>query len=405
MDIRPYWVWMQMALGVRARVDEILSVFPSPITLYDAGTTEWKLSGVLTPIQIRKLSQTDIEKANQVVRLCDINGWKIITPDHSLYPPLLLEICDYPIVLYVWGDLSCLKNKISIAVVGTRTASRHSINVAGRLCASLTRSGSLVVSGGALGIDSAAHTGALYAGGKTVAVLGCGLAAKYLMENQAMRKNISENGAVISEYLPDTKPLGQNFPIRNRIISGLSYGTVVIEAGERSGSLITARLANEQGRDVFAVPGDIISSCFTGANRLIADGARPIFSASDILCDYAVTYPELLDINKIENTLDFEAVPLQNVKSSTRPKIKQTISAKNANGNNKPPKAPVVKKSYNGKDENVKKVFNCFDANPMQTDDIVRKSGLDTKTVLEALTRLEICDLIQLQSGNRYTLK
>ncbi len=409
MDIRPYWVWLQMSLGIKARVDEILSVFPSPKALYDAGTAEWRLSGVLNPNQIQHLNQIEIEKANEIVRLCDINGWSIITPDSALYPPLLLQVYDYPTVLYVWGDLSCLKNRISVAVVGTRSASRHSIDVAGRLCASLARAGAVVVSGGALGIDSAAHTGAMYAGGKTVAVLGCGLAAHYLSENYAMRKNISQNGAVISEYPPDTQPKGLNFPIRNRIISGLAYGTVVIEAGERSGSLITARLASEQGRDVFAVPGDVISSSFTGANRLIMDGARPIFSAADVLCDYAVTYPGFLDINKIERTLDGEIVPLDGVISSSKPRIAHSYGHnKEENAKHKEnikTESPAKRRLDGNADENMKAVYACFEGTPIQTDDIIRKSGLNTSIVIEALTRLEICGLIQLESGNRYILK
>jgi len=410
MDIRPYWVWLQMALGVRARVDEIMGAFESPKALYDAGTVQWRLSGVLTPAQIQRLERLPIEKANEVVRLCDINSWSIVTPDSSLYPPLLLQISDYPAVLYVWGDLKCLKNKISVAVVGTRSASRHSLDVAGRLCASLARAGAVVVSGGALGVDSAAHTGAIFGGGKTVAVLGCGLAAKYLMDNSTLRKSISQNGAVISEYLPETPPIGQNFPIRNRIISGLSYGTVVIEAGERSGSLITARLASEQGRDVFAVPGDVISSSFTGANRLIMDGARPIFSAADVLCDYAVTYPEFLDINNIERTLDGEAIPMDAVVSLAKPKIAKSFGYNKADESSKfkeisKAPAPCRRKLDSGADDNVKKVYACFDEEPLLTDEIIRKCGLETSVVIEALTRLEICGLIQFESGNRYILK
>lgn len=410
MDIRPYWVWLQMALGVRARIDEIMAVFKSPQALYDSGTVQWRLSGVFTSAQIQRLEKTRIEKANEIVRLCDINSWSVVTPDSSLYPPLLLEICDYPAVLYVWGDLKCLKNRISVAVVGTRSASRHSLDVAGRLCASLARACAVVISGGALGVDSAAHTGAIFGGGKTVAVLGCGLAAKYLMDNSALRKNISQNGAVISEYPPDTPPIGQNFPIRNRIISGLSYGTVVIEAGERSGSLITARLAAEQGRDVFAVPGDVISSSFTGANRLITDGARPIFSAADVLCDYAVTYPEFLDINKIERTLDGEPIPLGRVISSAKPQIAHNSghNKKEKSGKLKEvlkPPSPQKRKLENGADDNVRKVYACFEDKPLQTDEIIRKCCLETSIVIEALTRLEICGLIQLESGNRYILK
>lgn len=156
-----------------------------------------------------------------------------------------------------------------------------------RLC----RAGTVIVSGGALGVDSAAHSGALRAGGTTIAVLGCGIGYPYLEGGRSMRDEISSHGALISEYPPGTPPSKTTFPCRNRLISGLCLGTVIVEAGENSGSLITARLAAEQGRDVFAIPGNVMSKNYTGTNRLLRDGAKPVYSALDVLENTSLSFP------------------------------------------------------------------------------------------------------------------
>jgi DNA processing protein len=198
------------------------------------------------------------------------------------YPPLLREIHDPPLALHLRGDQSLLARP-SIAVVGSRRASPYAINVAGQLARQLAEAGLTVVSGLATGVDAAAHQAVLDAGGTTVAVLGTGIDVIYPRSNARLFRRIEVHGAIITEFPPGTPPRPENFPIRNRLISGLSYGTVIVEATSRSGSLITARLAAEQGREVLAVPGSIFSAGSEGTHRLIQYGAKLVHDVNDIL--------------------------------------------------------------------------------------------------------------------------
>ncbi|MCE9680549.1 DNA-processing protein DprA [Shewanella sp. AS1] len=206
----------------------------------------------------------------------------IITQSDPFYPSLLLEIPDPPPLLFVKGDSSALL-KPSIAMVGSRAASQSGLAVGYQLSQELTRSGLVICSGMAAGIDGAAHQGALDAGGETVAVLGTGIEEVYPKRHAALYHKIQESGCVISEFWPDTKAFAGNFPKRNRIISGLSLGVLVVEATRKSGSLITARLALEQGREVFAVPGNILAGDHQGCHDLLRSGAKLVESAVDVI--------------------------------------------------------------------------------------------------------------------------
>lgn len=205
-----------------------------------------------------------------------------ITPGSAEYPAILKEIKDYPKELFYIGDISLL-NKRCTAIVGSRNTNQYGRWAAVTIAEKLAGHDVTVVSGMARGIDTCAHKGALRAGGSTVAVLGCGVDVCYPKENHQLKKQIEENGLVISEYPPGTEPMPYRFPQRNRIISGLSEVTVVVQAGNGSGSLITAELAAEQGREVCAVPGNIDSQYSLGSNKLIKDGALPVVSTGDIL--------------------------------------------------------------------------------------------------------------------------
>jgi DNA processing protein len=198
------------------------------------------------------------------------------------YPPMLLEIIDPPLVLHVRGDASLLA-KPSVALVGSRRASPYAINAAQALARQLASAGLAIVSGLARGVDAAAHQGTLEAGGKTIAVLGTGIDVVYPRSHASLFRRIEREGVIVSEFPPGTPPKPENFPIRNRVISGLAHGTVVVEATSRSGSLITARMAAEQGRDVFAVPGSIFSAGSEGTHRLIQYGAKLVHDANDVL--------------------------------------------------------------------------------------------------------------------------
>lgn len=206
----------------------------------------------------------------------------VVTRVDAEYPPLLREIIDPPLALHFRGDLSLLSAS-SVAMVGSRRASPYAINAADHLAKQLVTAGIAVVSGLARGVDAASHVAALNARGKTIAVLGTGIDIVYPRSNQRLFREIAEQGVIVSEFPPGTPPKPEHFPIRNRIISGLSYGTVVVEATRRSGSLITARMAAEQGRDVFAVPGSIFAAGSEGTHRLIQYGAKLVHDVNDIL--------------------------------------------------------------------------------------------------------------------------
>jgi DNA processing protein len=229
------------------------------------------------------------KEVEQDLALAEKNGVSIITFSDPDYPTLLRHIHDPPPVLYVRGRLHT--DSLNIAIVGSRNATSYGRGVTERLSSNLARRGFAVVSGMARGIDAAAHKGALAAGGKTIAVLGCGLDTIYPSENRSLFYRIAESGAVISEFPFLTPPDARNFPVRNRIISGLALGTVIVEATQKSGSLITARLAAEQGREVFAVPGSVTSFKSMGTHRLIKQGAKLVEHVDDIIEELNIARP------------------------------------------------------------------------------------------------------------------
>lgn len=212
------------------------------------------------------------------------SGIRLVTAFDAEYPRLLAEIPDPPFVLFAVGALERLRSP-AVAVVGSRAATRYGREVAARIAQGLSSVGVAVVSGFARGVDTAAHEAALSAGGGTIAVLGCGLDVDYPRENGALKQEISRRGLLLSEFPPGTEPRPQNFPVRNRIIAGLASGVVVVEASRRSGSLITARLAADSGRDVFAVPGSVFSETSVGTHELLRDGAILCRGVEDVLAE------------------------------------------------------------------------------------------------------------------------
>lgn len=369
-----YQIWLAEALGAGSDYTTAVAEFESAKGFFEASEIEWRMLGIFKPNQLARLSKRDLAAAARSSQICVNNGWHIIAQDSEYYPIHLKNIKDSPALLYVNGDSECLTAPICISVVGAREASNYGKEVAFRLAASLVHGGATVVSGGALGIDSASHEGAISAGGNTVAVMGCGLGAAYLPENEALRNSVSKHGAVISEYPPLSKPTRASFPMRNRIISGMSLMTVVIEAGEKSGSLGTAKHAIAQGRDVGAVPGDAISSAYIGSNVLIANGAKPIFSAADVLSDYKYYYPELIDFEKLERTLE----------------RKNSLAE------------PVKKRTPDHLTVRQRAVYELIGVQPVSYDYLITNSGLEAPALSLTLTELELEGLIDSLPGSRY---
>ena len=400
-----YFIWLQCALGISSslRTQEILAAFNgSARTIYDASDYDRRIAGVFTNLQLDKLRRTPMAQAELLAEECARLKVHILSPQDIAYPTLLRHIPNHPLVLYVRGNLDFLANQLPLALVGTRRADRKSVDIASRLSGELARAGCAVVSGGALGIDSAAHWGALHAQGKTIAVLGCGLAHDYLPENSSLRQRITQNGAVISEYPGNTAPTARSFPIRNRIIAGMCAGTIVVEAGERSGSLITATCAAEQGRDVFAVPGDAFGSTYTGGNKLIREGAKPVFSAMDVLEEYELVYPELLNMREATRHLERPSVSPEKVPVKQRQgSRKQEASTEGAACIPPQTKAasPAPPVDLSPVEQSI---LRCLSGRQLHIDDITKAVQAPLGEFFAAITKLEIEGLVEQSPGKLY---
>lgn len=281
-DIK-YWLALKFVDGLgNIGFKNLIRMFGSPRAVFEAPVAEIQRVPRISQKAARHIRDFDgWPQVEREMETAERLGVSLITADSPHYPRLLLNIYDFPPVIYTKGTIST--TDISLAVVGSRTASTYGRFTTERLCRELAMEGITIVSGMARGIDSAAHRGAIAGRGRTIAVLGTGLDVLYPPESKELFEQISEGGAVVTEFPFGTQPLAANFPTRNRIISGLSLGVVVVEAGEKSGSLITARLALDQGREVFAVPGSIDSPGTKGTHRLIREGAKLVESTRDIL--------------------------------------------------------------------------------------------------------------------------
>ena len=285
-----YWIGFSKVSGVGpARLQKLLDYFGDIASAWQANLDELAAAGLnRRTIENLVKSRDSLDLEAELKRLTDLSV-TAITWDDAAYPPLLRNIPDPPFLLYVRGQLLS-RDQWSLAVVGTRNASMYGKEVTRTLVSGLAASGVTIVSGMALGIDTQAHQTALEVGGRTIAVLGSGVDILYPYQNAKLAQTISENGALISEYPLGTKPDGRNFPPRNRIISGLSLGALMVEGAERSGARITIDYALEQGRETFAVPGNILGRSSSGPNKLIKQGmAKLVTSLGDILEELNLT--------------------------------------------------------------------------------------------------------------------
>ena len=284
MNYDLYWIWMSCGLGAGASCLDLVTYYEwNPYEIYASSFNELFRLDVITKRQLEKLKAYSLEDAQKIYDTAISNGWKVVTPSSEYYPEQLLTLQNLPLVLYVEGDVEILKNELSISIVGARKASDYGKGVARALSSTMAETGFTIVSGGALGIDSAAHQGALDAVKPTICVLGCGLGTNYLMENEPLRQKIVKNGAVITEFTHEMHPEPFNFVQRNRIIAGMSDGVLVVESAEKGGSLITAELAHSYNRDVMAVSGRTIDTSSIGCNSLIKyNKASLVENAKDI---------------------------------------------------------------------------------------------------------------------------
>lgn len=283
-----HWLWLATRPGCSVRFCHgLLEQFGTPEAVWQAGREALSRLPRINAARLGALMEKDLAYPRRIESDCRRQGIQMISLQDPSYPEPLRQIEDPPLVLYVRGTLPDFTSRLSVSVVGTRSCTEYGLHAARYFAGNLAQKGCIIVSGMALGIDGAANRAAVEAGGVTVAVLGSGVDVCYPWEHKKLMEQILRHGAVISEYPPGTEPKGRHFPVRNRIITGLSRGTLVVEAPKRSGALISADLALEQGRDVFAVPGDINRPSCAGCNRLIRQGAAELVQEpSDILSHY-----------------------------------------------------------------------------------------------------------------------
>ncbi len=296
MKNRLFEIWFSLRVGVAsAEFQNLLDRYGTPYDIFNADEAELD-SMPVSPRLRQALGDRSLQESHGIMEYCQKNGVGILFWQDENYPVALRSLRDPPVLLYYRGHLPDLNKRLCISVVGTRSMSEYGKRMAYKIGYELAAAGTVVISGMALGNDSVAAAGALSAGGDTVAVLGCGIDVVYPREHEHLYAEITRTGAVLTEYPPATPPAGYHFPVRNRIISGLSQGTLIVEGDLKSGALITAKTAILQGRDIYALPGNIGETHSAGTNRLISEGAAVVLCARDIVGNYDFLYRDVLDL-------------------------------------------------------------------------------------------------------------
>lgn len=406
-----YELWLAHAIsGDRECFDRLMLCLGSPAEIY-AMTDELTHSGIkLTAKEKEGLLSKELEPFISIMEECEKQNIEILSLEDEIYPERLRQIYDAPLILYVKGTLPEIDDEICVGIVGTRNPSEYGYRAAEKLSKEIACMGAIVVSGMAGGIDTAAHKGALKGDGKTIAVLGTAIDQPYPKENADLYEYISTNGCILSEHAPDAPYQKNAFPRRNRIISGLSLGVMVVEAPEKSGALITARHAAEQNRDVFAVPGPIDQFKSVGNNNLLKAGAKPVTTGLDILAEYVGLLPHRIHKKEREH---FAVIPKK--KSEPKREISEVILPKEdpvllvASGEKafiaKAPKkeeaAPLDDLALSAEEKAVKELLK---AQNKTLDQLVVETGLSVANVSVAITMLEIKGHIRALPGGFYSL-
>ncbi len=386
-----YWLWLsQLKKLGNLSAGKYVRQFGSVKKLYFAAKEEISLTPGATDAEVAALMNKDLSAAENIEAKCAQLGVEVLSIQDAAYPERLRNIYDAPLVIYVRGKLPSVDDEPCLAIVGTRRASPYGIGCAERIARDMTRCGATVVSGLAEGIDSAAVKAALREGGTPIGVLGTGIDVVFPAWNTELQSEVAKRGALISEYPPGTRGSRGSFPARNRIISGLSLGVVVVEAPEKSGSLITAARAVEQGRDVFVVPGNIDAPGFVGSNALIKDGAALITSGWDALSSYRWRFPEKLEKREKKNRSPIAAVLRAAELVSGRA---DRQSGKKAVDKQKSMEYIDLKEELALSPEQAA-VLSAVAAGASETDELIERTKLPAQEVLSAITFLELEGLV-----------
>lgn len=415
MSSLKYWIWLSSLKGFGAGgARKALSHFETPEKIFFSSDEEID-AAPFTAFEKSALKEKSLRKAYEVIEKCDELGVRILTLGDAEYPSRLKNIFDPPPVLYVKGKLPVIDDEPAIAMVGTRKCTPYGLKTGERIAYEAAKRGAVIVTGLAEGVDSAAAKGALRAGGRVIGVLGCGIDIVYPKKNERLFADVCTEGALITEFAPGTEPSGRNFPIRNRIMSGISLGTVVIEAPEKSGALITASIALEQGKDVFAVPGNVDAYNSAGTNALIKEGAIPVTGGDDIMREYVGLFPDKIDDSYRVSYVPLDASSEKKLIKDEQPKEEKEKGKKSDSGEIIPVKR--IKKSIDkkadityidlktrpdGVSDDEYAVLKILDEQ-LQADEIVEKTGLSPAKVLAALTMLEIKGYVLQNPGKRFS--
>ena len=396
-----YFLWLTTRKGLQPEDPGVLLAhFGTPEAAYFAPEEEYDLLG-LPGGKKAALLDKKLDGAEKILADCDREGIHIMTIQDADYPERLGQIYDPPCVLYWKGKPLNLDERLAVSVVGTRKCTPYGQDLAGKLGLELARSGAVLVSGMAEGIDAAGIKGALQGEGTVVSVLGGGLDVISPRQHRWLYEDVTARGTLVSEYPPGTEHAGHHFPIRNRIISGRSMGAVVVEAGEPSGALITARLALEQNREVFAFPGPAGAPASLGCNRLIQRGeAKLILSAADIISEFAPLFPgRVVRVPPLEEEAARERLEILRETPKKRAKAEKEVD--------KEPEREYI--SFTDTPEaftdDERDILLAIEKRSLTADDIAEAAQIPARRVLSALTMLQLRELVEEKPGKRFYAK
>jgi len=408
MSALKYWLWLTTRKGLRGRsAFRVLEWFGTPERVFFAGAAEYEQISELTGQERKCLLDKKLSLPDRILGDCQELGIRIMTWQDAAYPERLRNIYEPPLVLYVKGKNIPMDEKVMIGMVGTRKCTPYGEKMGGKIALDLARSGAVVVSGIAEGIDAACIRGALKGGGSVISVLGGGIDVRYPWVNRRLYDDVAAMGALISEYPPGTRPLGTNFPFRNRIISGLSLGVVVVESDLKGGSMRTVGHVTDQNRDLFAVPGPADAVTSLGPNSLIQEGsAKLVMNGWDVLEEYVDRYPGAIQHRTPLNaeTEESRLVPPGAPADETK---EQDVSG--VKGKNRPSKsegAQMKTIAWNDlKDkltDDQRDILLALEEEPLVTDELVERTQIPARRVLSALTILQVGGYVNQEAGKRF---
>ena len=406
-----HWIWFATRTGMGDKAKAaLLSHFDDPEEIYFAPELEFERFEELGGSAVESLMDKDLTGCEEILQQCQDKKIHILTFRDAAYPNRLRNIPDPPMVLYYRGTLPSFDELPVIGVVGTRQATPYGLTSAKRLGYQIASCGGCVVSGMATGIDGVAMKGALTAGGTVVGVLGCGADVVYPASNRWLYADAEKYGCLLTEFPPGTPPIGRNFPRRNRIISGLGCGVLVVEAPEKSGALITARLSADQGRDVFVVPANIDVESAMGSNALMREGAIPVSSGWDILSEYRYQFPSKVRQNRTPVRMTASAEELsvereepakvaQEPKKSPEKKPKLSLLRKKGIDNSEKSAYIDFKKTHSALSADEQRIVSALESGQRLVDDVIAELELAPGVILASLTMLEIKGIVRRLPG------